>query len=120
MNLTKIQRELLLHRLESGCIAGCLADADENPPLESDAEIAVDSVMLLVSAGVLPFHAIPAIQLDVIEDAMDGSTFFADSQDAVTLKEISRGRLLAMHKAANELETAFFKATGRRVSVPRA
>lgn len=49
------------------------------------------------------------LEVDKVEDAIlkdccEGSTYFADMEDAVATKEITRGWAMSRHRAANNLE----------------
>lgn len=115
MKLTKTQIDILDHRLSSGCVADCLADTEELGISLTDAECAVEKIKRMVKEGEIPLESLTPTELEVVIDCLDGSTYFANADDAVTLHETTRGAVLEAHKAATRLEAEISKAAGRRV-----
>lgn len=121
MKLTKPMKEILLHRLEEGVIAGVLECSEICT--ETEAEEAEARVISAVNSGEIDLSKLTTVEWEVFKDALDGSTFFADSADAVALGPkgggYTRGQLLTWHKAANALEAACRAERGSDVTIPR-
>lgn len=108
-----------MHRIDSGNIPAVLADTEELNITESEAEAAVQRVTGLIKSGSIDIQSLNRAEREVFKDAMDGSTYFCGEGDAIVLKELSRGKSMAMHKAANSLEESFYKETSERIYIPR-
>lgn len=119
MKLASLEIDILEHRLSSGSIAECLADTEELDISLVEAEAAVAQVMADVKAGNLPLYTYSRIELEVVIDCLDGSTYFAGSDDAVAEGNLTRQKLTAQHKAADTLESAVSLVAGRRVKCVR-
>jgi hypothetical protein len=120
MNLTASHQEILLHRLDSGAIADCLADTEELQISREDAENATLEVTKMVKSGRIYLDQLGYAQKEVLIDCLEGSTFFAGWEDAVATRETTRGRMLNLFKAAVELEEAFTAAFGRQINCTRS
>jgi hypothetical protein len=122
MKLTKSTRELILHRLGmTDTIAACLADTDDIGCTEAEAQSAADRVLAAVErSDEIDLQSLPKLDLEVLIDAIDGSTAFADIEDMIFLKAcgMTRGKFLSMKRAASEIEKSVLAETGRRVSFP--
>lgn len=108
-NFSKIARAILLHRLE---VPDAIADALEQDESSDEFREAMSGAHAVV-AGIAPIPGSGLVR-EILNDAADGSTWFADMDDAVATKQITRGEALASHKAANEIE----KTLG--VEIPRS
>ncbi len=118
MKLTPIQKDILLHRLDSGCIAEVLVESDYMTDLYS-AEAAVDSVTVKVKSGVLDLESMPQTECWVLEDCLDGSTYFADEDYAIERNQTTKSKSRTAHKAADALEDAFSQAWNRQIVCAR-
>lgn len=139
MKLTKLQRELLLHRLDlDDCIAeviantrleNCHQDADYNRQLESISETIATKCNHLadcVRKGYLPWAVTnDRDYADIIEDACDGSTFFANEDDSIDCAgtDPENGHDAAWwkrrHAAADDLEFKLTDLLGRKITFAR-
>lgn len=114
--LSKPQVEILQHRLGSGCVADVLWESEVVEDVK-DAEAAVAAVQAYVEKGELPEDdGITPLEREVLADCLDGSTFFANIDDAVALSHVNRGQFLSWRRAATELETLISRLCGRQVS----
>lgn len=104
--LSKRARVILMHRLDASDAVAEALDLPENHPAFAEAREALESGSL---DGLKSAEAV-----EILKDCAEGSTYFAGAEDAVALGEISKGSLMADHKAANEIERAL------GVVVPRA
>ncbi len=117
--LTPNQKEILMHRLESGCIEDCFADTEELKVTYEQAESAVALVTLKVKQGNLNPLLLSDVEKLVLEDCLTGSTFFGSCEDAVATKQITRAKLTAWDKAADELEKLVSQTIGHPVHCVR-
>lgn len=115
--LTPTEREILMHRLESGCIADVLFESDVAPL--DEAENAVHRVTNFVKESALPLEDFTRLELEVVEDCLDGSTYFADYDDAMARNQTTRSKVRKWNKAADDLEDAVSKAVGHPVVCAR-
>ncbi len=118
MKLNARHQALLMHRLSAGVIPEVLADSDLGISVD-DAITAQAHVCFMVGTTELDIAQLNRVQREVLKDCLDGATYFAGYEDAIALKERTRGDFLADSRAANELEEEFFKATGEKVSFIR-
>lgn len=119
MKLTKTQIDLLDHHLSAGVIAEVLAETEDLAISLAEAEKAVDTVDRMVASGDLPLESLSRVELEVVIDCLEGSTYFCGEGDAIALGETTRGRQAERHKAANALEKAVSAAAGRQVLCTR-
>ncbi len=119
MKLNQRHQGLLLHRLGAGTIPEVLACSFDDIS-EQDAEDAAQRVEKMIESGSIDIAKLDRIEREVLRDCMDGATCFADYEDAIALGKTNRGNYLADHRAANELEKAFFEATGEKVVFVRS
>jgi len=115
--LTPTEREILMHRLDSGCVADVLFESDLAPL--DEAENAVHRVTNFVKARTLPLEDLTTLELAVVEDCLDGCTYFADCDDAMARNQTTRAKVRGWHKAADALEEAVSKAVGHQVTCAR-
>ena len=71
-------------------------------PEFTDAEVTA-AIHELLNAGGGGIEDTP-VRLAVLKECCEGSTFFADIDDAVARGELSRGKMLAYFRAANSLD----------------
>ena len=124
MKLTPTQIDILDHRMSLGAehIAECIWSNEEfDPPTtQAEAEAACASVEKMLLAGFIPLESLTLAERRVMDDLLDGSTYFANEEDAIALGETTRSKSRTRHKAADELETAFTAAFGERVRCARS
>lgn len=116
MKLTPTQYLILEHRISGGTIAEVLADTEDLNVTYDEAQIAVDAVEKMINSRNLPLETLTPLELEVVIDCLDGSTFFASADNAIACGEYTRSKLNTALKAAAELEDAVSKVAGRRVS----
>lgn len=97
MHLTNQEWLLLEHRL---CLADCLADVLHDT-FDWDAKEVEECARemyreLQADHQILPKHLLPGIPREILRDCLDGSTYFADIDDAVATGEVTRGMRLTM------------------------
>ncbi len=116
MKITPTQAAILEHRLSAGTIPEVFADSEPPVPI-SETEKAVVEVEGFIALRFLPFETMTKLELEVIIDCLDGSTFFGGggAEDAVAEGTLSRSKLQRWHKAADELEEMVSKAAGHPV-----
>lgn len=147
MKLTPIERELLLHRLElDDCIAECIATtrlldlnlSDEEYERRSGeiGEAVSKQCRYLyecVSKGFIPSAPAGLVHedvlamhkqwADILEDACDGSTFFANERDDTDAGPKFGGHARSWwarrHAAADSLEAKLTEYCGRKVTFAR-
>ncbi len=120
MKLTPSQKALLQHRLSADVIAGCLADTEELKISLAEAEEAERKISAWVEAGQLPLEQMNKVEIEVVRDCLDGSTFFADEDDNIALGYTTRGKQRTFHKAADQLEAEILRVTGAPVRTIRS
>ncbi len=118
MKLSKIQKEILGHRLDAGVTADCLCDTDEAIS-RADADASVKNVKVMVADGAIPTEELSQLEREVLADLIDGSTFFANSEDEVACGNMSHQKLSAWIKAAEQLEDAVSDCIGRACVCPK-
>lgn len=62
--------------------------------------------------------AMDEIDRELLKDTLNGSTYFCGFDDAIALKETTRGTFLSAERAAQSLESKF-RSAGHRVFIPR-
>lgn len=119
IRFTPAEWEIIKHRLGAGdAVVECLTDVDEPNFTEDELELAIRYLDNCGEAVEPPPELAPAV-LAVLEDCLDGSTFFAGLNEGVRCGEVSRGTFAAYHKAARRLEDKM-RAVGIDVMVPRS
>ena len=109
---TKSEWRILEHRLEvPDAIADAISDSDEY-----DYEEVFSRAEKLLRGSIKNFNS---LDLAILRDCCEGSTFFCNAEDAVALGEISKGDLLASYRAAISLENKVGALIGSRVLIPR-
>lgn len=120
MKLNKYHYEILEHRLSCyDGIVDALTDNEDYNVTQTQVGEAIQSVARMVEGRELPLENLTRIESLIVVDCLDGCTYFAGSEDAVVLQEISRSQLRAMHRAADELEEAVSQVVGQRVNCTR-
>ena len=115
IKLTNLEWAIIEHRLSPwGCLTECLEEKFE-PNITY--ETAQTLFYKLKVERVINFEELRPLQIEILKDCLDGSTYFAGDLDAVATKELSRGKFLAQRRAAKSLEKKFNKA-GHSVSIP--
>ncbi len=115
---TQSEIDILDHRLQ---VPDAIADALESDfPHTGDVQDLVRQLCHYVKIDrAIEAVALPELEKAILADALEGSTFFASSEDALALGEISRGQLLNWHNAANSLEQKISNLLGRNIHIPR-
>jgi hypothetical protein len=121
VDLSLREAELLTHRLEVGsAIAEALCDvgdeevgdvADWRRTLDSDA-VEARCLALLEAVGSGSVVIEGALDVAILEDCMTGSTFFADIDEAVACREITRQSATAYRLAAASVYAKLCWAAG--------
>jgi len=103
MKVTKKEAEIIVHRLE--CIDGLVEVYNDSYDEEIDWHTMDDVCKNLIAECEYGFiqEPIEGLRRFALEDAAEGCTFFGNMEDAVALKEISKGDFLSYRKAANSL-----------------
>ena len=103
MNFTRTEWEIILHRLEVGdAIIEVLMD-DPNTLKGCFAPEQVDSAIeRLIHDGNTSGGALDLI---ILRECCEGSTFFANIDEGVDLGQLSKSKYYRLHKAADVLET---------------
>jgi high-affinity K+ transport system ATPase subunit B len=125
VKLNPLEADILGHRLEAAdCIADALTDWHEDevpellatyPDLLSWTRDVVENAALRLSAelgfvgGVTVADMLSVV---ILEDAMSGSTYFADLGDAVARGEVSKARAAALRRARRTLHAKLSAAAG--------
>jgi len=105
--ITQKQWEIIAHRLgESSAIADALTDAapGEKPAVKDSWEMVNERAEFLLENPPEDIDGLRQLDLEILRDCCEGSTYFADIQDAVERGEISKGQMLSAYKAAYALE----------------
>ena len=109
INFTPAEWEIIVHRLSaSDVIAECLADVvDENGVLVEwyDFETTEKRCLDISRNGQTAINWSSQHDRDIVEDAITGSMYCCDLLDAVAFGEITRGKYLAIMKAAKSIES---------------
>lgn len=110
IELTETQWQMIEHRLTlSDCLADCLHDTFGWR--WSDVEAVANNLYKSLKASrTIDTDALNPVEIEVIRDCVDGSTWFCDSEDAVATRQMTRGRLLGWHKSAAALEKKLAEA----------
>lgn len=121
LRFTPTEREILLHRLG---VSDAIADALSEDYPDNDEVMYVAEQLRLVLSGyygnrIIDTDEASRLELKILVDCCNGSTFFADADDAVDAGQINRGKLLAQQRAAGTLEARMTRA-GYPVNIPRA
>jgi len=100
MKFTNIEWEIILHRLGApDAIAEVLFDSEL-----STYEEAHKRAMELQAHGPDNINPDSKLDMDILEDCCDGCTFFNGIHDALSHKELTKGKLMAYYKAAKSIE----------------
>jgi hypothetical protein len=122
--ITPGEWKLIEHRLElTDCLAETMRDTYDWDEKDCEAKArellrACEKQFAANNRIELDLGAMDEVTVEILKDCMDGTTYFADVEDAVALRNITRGTALAMERAAQSLE-AKFSAAGHKVSIPR-
>lgn len=110
MRLTPTQLAILLHRLElADCLADCFSSELVGEPgydaRYNEVESAASDLCLYVRRNGCWPDALTPLQLEILVDCLEGSTWFADEEDAIARGDLTKSKSRTAHKAADELET---------------
>ncbi len=105
MKFTPLEKEILLHRLESTTIPECLTDHCEGdqPASRFAYDIIEARVNELIEDLSLAEIGLYELDNDILDDCCDGCTFFGSMEEAVDFGEISHQKATADHNAAHTL-----------------
>lgn len=119
--LTPREWDIIYHRLSvPDALADCLSD-DSNWDWQECFDTVCDMTIKLKIAAKengrveIVLDGLNDIQKASLRDCVDGSTYFASSEDALATGEINRGQLLAWTKCAHSIE-AKFEAAGLKTT----
>jgi len=121
IKFTKTESEIVLHRLAvPDAIADAIEDRTNQPRdiIEWEAGI-LSQIIKGDLPGQLEWEELSVTEQNILIDAAEGSTFFADMDDAVACRALSQGKALAYHRAADSLEKKLSAASGLTVRIPR-
>lgn len=117
MRLTKLEMEILRHRLEvPDAICDALCDVEPSYPYEGSLGDEIDSITRRVTAG--HWGGLSECEKDILEDCIDGSTFLAVHLDMANDGVISRQKFQSVERAINSLGEKASSLIGRRIRVP--
>ncbi len=137
MKLTPTQRAILEHRLSADTVPSVLAsstaseaadkvgeygtpawnatydrvEAETLPGFENAAQV----VKRMVNSLDLPLESLTPAEMAVVIDCLEGSTFFADEEDAIARGYTTASKARHAHTAAAYLAQAIELVTGNRV-----
>lgn len=102
LKLTPNEWAIVDHRLSlPDALADCLSDGEEakyqwQQVCDAANNMRRDGKLVMVLE-------VPSVEADILQDCVDGSTYFASAEDAVACGQISRGKLMADQKSAYSL-----------------
>lgn len=115
LTFTKNEAEVMLHRLEFLDVVVC----EELFAQDIDPEKAADfasSLVDLIAQHIYTFPASTKLQLEVLAETLEGSTFFGDTDLAVDNGELTKQKVSAFRRAANSAASKIEPLLGRPVS----
>jgi hypothetical protein len=104
MKLTQHHIEILEHRLDAW---DCIVESIEGYTSEEISECCEALLKRIKQEKEISADGLSEIELAVITDCIDGSTFFASIEDEVALGNVSRYKADKCYKAAEELGSEF-------------
>ena len=121
MKLTKTQLGILMHRLElADCIADCFSSELVGEPCYQEKYNEVECAAVGLCLRIRNTDKIPEsltpLEIEILVDCLDGSTFFADEKDSVERGEITKSQSAAACAAANSLGVIISRIAGYPVS----
>jgi hypothetical protein len=128
IEFTKTEQAILLHRATlHDCLGEVYAhttwnegDSDEHfIELIEEGEKAAAQIERAINLGSVNLDALTPIELFVLQDCLDGSTYFASADNAVACGETTWGKVESHRQAAARLVEKF-AAHGIKVTVPQA
>jgi hypothetical protein len=112
---TETQADILLHRLENFTDAGFCSEVFEE---DIDPDLAAEYATEVVNLIRQKIYALPItseVSLEVLADALEGSTYFGNADAAVEDEEISRQKVSAQRKSAWQAAEKIGKLLGRHI-----
>ena len=108
--------EIIVHRLQMpDAIIESLTDhAPGEDPATYYGPIAIEDAIYMLDLNGFTRKTFSEIELIVLRECCEGSTYFAGIDDAVALGEMTQGQATAYQRAANRLQMRF------NVVIPRA
>lgn len=134
ITFTKTEQEILLHRATlHDCLGEVYAhtkwadaeDAGEKPTDEQfdkwidEGMKAAAQIERCIELGSVNLEALTPVELFVLQDCLDGSTYFASADNAIASGEVTWGKVESHRQAAARLVEKF-AALGIKVNVPQA
>jgi len=143
MRITKIKFDILKHRLDTDVVGDVLAetmatnvadaqvkdvnspawtkvwDETQYPALVRFRGAARSLDVQIVLGHDLKIKYLPADELECLIDCVEGSTYFAGMDDAVSSKQMTKSAATAAHREADELEAEVSTFARRPVKFPR-
>lgn len=126
--------EILLHRAEmTDCLGEVYAhtkhseaeDSGDSPPTDEEFVRLIDEgneaagrVLNLLRSGELKFENLSPIEKFMVEDWLDGSTYFANMDDAIASGELTHQKASALRRAGESLLNKF-REGGIHVNIPQ-
>jgi hypothetical protein len=115
LNLTEKEYALLEHRITLwDALADCISDTypekftwDETYKVASELDAQLRKQSKELGRIEIDVDKLTELQKEILQDCIDGSTFFASSEDAVASGEIKRTQLMAWKKMAYNIEKKF-------------
>lgn len=115
LTFTENEAEVMLHRLEflDEVVCGEVFPEDIDP--EQAADFA-SSLVDLIAQHIYTFPASSKLELEVLAETLEGSTFFGDTDLAVENGELTRQKVSSFKRAANSAASKIESLLGRPVS----
>lgn len=105
IKLTDNEWEIIEHRLSlSDSVADVLSDQFDGLTYEQAQDKCEALCSRIEASKTIDVAALTEHERAMLVDCMDGSTFFADIDDAVWEGEMTRGKVLALRKAGRSLQ----------------
>lgn len=114
IELTPSEWAIVEHRLTlDDCLADCICDTFElyaDGDWERIRQMASDLYTQVKKTKQIDFDKLDKMQIEIITDCLEGSTYFGSIEDALASGEINKGQYMSMFKAAQSLERKFASA----------
>lgn len=110
--------EILQHRLHvPDAVAECLCDtfdhfgfADVEAKAEEFAKLEPINAGTATGCRIIRVGLLDEVQIAILKECLEGSTFFTGDEDAVALGKVSRGAILQQKRAATTIAAKFRSA----------
>lgn len=118
-HFTPLEWEIIEHRLEiPDCIVECIASEDPEDQKYHPDDVYLVAECLLKKDWLSAYAHSAEITAAVLEDAINGSTFFGSIDLAVAEGDITQQKMNAYVRAANSIMKKFEAAYDQAVSLP--